>query len=128
VGGLSPNTRYHFRVVATNATGTGEGADQTLTTLPEPPAAVTGEATEVSASDAVLNASVNPHGGEVTSCQFEYGPTPAYGSTVPCSSAPGSGEASVAVSAVISGLKVNSTYYFRIVATNAGGTAHGGDA
>ncbi|MEA2226182.1 MAG: hypothetical protein QOE67_1464, partial [Solirubrobacteraceae bacterium] len=36
--GLSADTTYRFRVVATNQHGTGTGADQVLTTLPNPPA------------------------------------------------------------------------------------------
>ncbi len=32
--GLSPNTLYHYRLVATNGAGTTNGDDQTLTTLP----------------------------------------------------------------------------------------------
>jgi hypothetical protein len=32
VAGLSPNTTYHFRVIAVNASGTAEGADRTLKT------------------------------------------------------------------------------------------------
>jgi len=35
------------------------------------PSASTGQATEVAAGKAVLNATVNPNGGEVTSCKFE---------------------------------------------------------
>ena len=34
--GLSPNTTYHFRIVASNQRGTRVGADQILTTLPPP--------------------------------------------------------------------------------------------
>jgi len=34
VGGLQPSTTYHYRVVATNPSGTVEGADQTVTTAP----------------------------------------------------------------------------------------------
>jgi hypothetical protein len=34
LGGLTPNTPYHFRLVASNATGTTDGADATFTTLP----------------------------------------------------------------------------------------------
>jgi hypothetical protein len=30
--GLSPDTRYHFRILATNATGTSAGVDETVTT------------------------------------------------------------------------------------------------
>ena len=36
VSGLSANTTYHFQVVATNATGTSEGADQAFTTANPP--------------------------------------------------------------------------------------------
>jgi hypothetical protein len=35
--GLNPNTPYHFRIVASNEYGTASGADQALTTLPNPP-------------------------------------------------------------------------------------------
>src|SRR5437588_8543305 len=41
--------------------------------------------------------------------------------------APGSGTSSVAVSAAISGLTADTTYHFRISATNAGGTSTGAD-
>jgi plastocyanin len=34
--GLSPETSYHFRLVAVNASGKSEGADKTLTTTPTP--------------------------------------------------------------------------------------------
>ena len=74
-----------------------------------------------------MNATVNPNGGEVTKCEFEYGTTNAYGSSASCASLPGSGESPVAVSAPISGLAPNTTYHFRISATNAGGTSKGAD-
>jgi hypothetical protein len=32
IGGLEPNTTYHFRIVSTNEAGTSEGVDQTFTT------------------------------------------------------------------------------------------------
>jgi len=37
VGGLGEHTRYHFRVVATNAGGTSYGADESFTTNSAPP-------------------------------------------------------------------------------------------
>jgi hypothetical protein len=36
IGGLQPNTRYHFRAVATNAAGVARGRDRTFTTLRNP--------------------------------------------------------------------------------------------
>ena len=56
-----------------------------------PPAVVTGEASELREFSATVNATVNPEHEEVTGCTFEYGTSEAYGSTAPCSSAPGSG-------------------------------------
>ncbi len=34
LAGLSPNTTYHYRIVAANASGTSRGSDATITTLP----------------------------------------------------------------------------------------------
>src|SRR6202035_5576154 len=76
---------------------------------------------------ATLNATVNPNGAQVAECKLEYGPTEAYGSNVPCSSAPGSGNVPVAVSAAVTGLAANTSYHFRVVASNPGGTGKGAD-
>ena len=91
------------------------------------PGAETMPATSLTSTSATLNATVNPHGSEVSSCVFEYGPTTSYGESKPCTTSPGSGESPVAVSAPISGLTANSTYHFRIVAKNAGGESKGAD-
>lgn len=127
VGSLTPDTTYHFRIVATNEEGTTYGSDRTFKMLPEAPAVVTEPATAVSQRAATLNATVNPNGGEVTACTLEYGATEAYGSSVQCSSLPGSGESPVAVLASATGLNPHTTYHFRIVATNLGGTTYGSD-
>jgi IPT/TIG domain len=113
--------------VATNAGGTGDGADHSFATLPEPPGVETAAASAVSQAQATLNASVNPNGASVSDCHFEYGTTPVYEASVPCSALPGSGSSAVAVSAQVLGLVANTTYHFRIVATNAGGTGDGAD-
>ncbi len=89
------------------------------------PTVLTGAATSLEASAAVLNATVNPNGSMVTACTFEYGPTTAYGHSVPCASPPGSGTSPVAVSAAVAGLAPKSTYRFRITATNSSGTSTG---
>jgi hypothetical protein len=127
VGGLSANTTYHFRIVATNPTGTSESADRTFTTLPSAPVVLTEPASAVTSASATLNATVNPEGGTVSECEFEYGPGTGYGSVVACSALPGSGETPVAVSASVTGLNPSTEYHFRILAKNAGGTSHGGD-
>src|SRR5204862_1901067 len=106
--------------------GTSEGSDQSFKTQASPPLAptvATGAASSVTQTSATLNATVNPNGSEVVECEFEYGPTTSYGSTAPCSPAPGSGTSAVAVSAALSGLSTATTYHFRIVAGNEGGTS-----
>jgi phosphodiesterase/alkaline phosphatase D-like protein len=128
--GLEPNSIYHFDVVAVNSRAP-EGVsseDQTFTTLQRAPTVVTGSASSITQTTATLNATVNPHGGEVTSCKLEYGKTEAYGSSAPCSPSPGSGRSPVAVSAAVEGLEHDTTYHFRVVAGNGGGTSTGGDA
>jgi len=88
---------------------------------------VTESASAVTQATATLNASVNPNSGEVSECAFEYGTTTAYGSSVPCSSPPAPGSSPVGVSASITGLVANTSYHFRIVATNPGGASAGAD-
>jgi phosphodiesterase/alkaline phosphatase D-like protein len=127
VTGLNPKTTYHFRIVATNPGGTSFGADGTFETLAEAPTAVTQAASRIGQNAAQLNASVNPNGGNVSDCHFEYGTTESYGTSVACSPSPGSGTSPVAVSASLSGLTANTSYHFRVVATNAGGTSRGAD-
>src|SRR5208283_5436348 len=127
VTGLTANTTYHFRIVASNAGGEGKGSDEALKTAPNPPTVVTKAATSVTQTTATLTATVNPNGGNVTKCEFEYGETISYGKTASCSSLPGSGTSPVEVSAAVTGLTANTTYHFRIVASNAGGEGKGSD-
>lgn len=76
---------------------------------------------------ATLGGSVNPEGKNVTACKFEYGTTESYGSVANCAVPPGSGTKPVPVTAALSGLSPATTYHFRLVATNSGGTAQGTD-
>src|SRR5262249_56232435 len=110
--------------------GGGKGAEGLSKHNPEvtpPPTKKPNPAGAITQTTATLNAMVNPNGNEVSSCTFEYGTTTAYGKTAPCTPAPGAGSSSVAVSAAISGLSANTTYHFRISATNGSGTATGRD-
>ena len=88
-----------------------------------PPAVTTGSATSVTSSSATLNGTVNPNGSSTT-YYFQYGTSTSYGSTTTTTSA-GSGSSSVSASASLTGLTSSTTYY-RLVATNSGGTGYGG--
>ncbi len=122
--GLAGATRYHYRLVATNASGTSDGADRTFGNFPAP-VAQTGSAEGAGATSVTLTGTVNPQ-GSATSWHFQYGTTTAYGA-VSASQSAGSGTAARTVTAAIGGLSPATTYHYRIVASNAGGTSDGGD-
>jgi uncharacterized protein YegP (UPF0339 family) len=122
---LQPETTYHFRLKASNSNGIfSYSSDQTFTM---PAAVVTGQATNVTDKSATLNGTVSPDGTTITGCHFEYGTTTSYGHSQPCASTP-SGSSPVAVSADITDLAENTTYHFRLVAANSGGSYAGSDA
>lgn len=124
---LTPNTTYHFRIVASNATGQSFGEDQTFTTQVLA-TATTGAATAINSTTATLNGSVNPEGA-ATEYRFCYGTTTAYGSKAPASPvAIGTGTAAVPVSQPLTGLVPNTTYHFQIEAISKGETVPGEDA
>ncbi len=97
----------------------------TGTALAAAPAATTGAASAVTATTATLNGIVSPN-KEETTYRFDYGTTTAYGTQT----APGTqgGNPAKAVSASVAGLAPSTTYHFRLIATNASGSAIGADA
>ena len=126
ISSLTASTTYHFRVVASNSAGTSMGSDKTFTTLTAtgPPVVSTSPATNVTTSSATLNGSLDPH-GLTTSVSFQYGTTTSYGHTTAMQSQTGSTYRNIAAN--ISSLTTHTTYHFRIVATNSGGTRMGSD-
>jgi len=114
-------------VTVTTPQGTSAVGPESEFTYAYAPTAVTGIATGISLSGATLNATVDPDGAAVSDCLFEYGTSPSYGTSVPCSPSPGSGVKPVAVSANLGGLQAHRTYYFRVLVTNADGTAYGAE-
>jgi len=126
VTGLQPYTLYHCRVNATNNGGTTNGNDMTFTTGALAPTVVTNTATSISTTNAQLNGTVTALNAP-TAVTFQYGLTTAYGSTV--AGVPGtvSGNTPTAVLASLSGLSINTTYHFRCVGVNVGGTTYGLD-
>ena len=95
-----------------------------LVTVPD---VVTGVASEVREGSATVGGTVNPEEVPVSSCEFEYGSSSAYGQLAPCEQSPGAGGAPVEVSAVLTGLRGGVTYHYRLVAGNANGVSAGAD-
>jgi Ca2+-binding RTX toxin-like protein len=127
VTGLTSNTTYHYRIVATNPTGQTYGEDQSFTTL-KLATASTGSGSAIQYNGATLNGSVNPE-GTATEYRFAYGTTTAYGSTVPASPvALGSGTVAIPVQQTLTGLAASTVYHFRVEAISEGETVVGKDA
>jgi hypothetical protein len=90
------------------------------------PDVTTEDASSIRRSSASLGGDVEPAGGDVTACHFEWGSTGSYGNDAPCDQAtPISGQQTV--TAGLTGLTPGTTYHFRLVAENAEGPNWGAD-
>jgi WD40 repeat protein len=89
--------------------------------VPGPELVGNASASPMGPTSATLNATVNPE-GNATSYRFEYGPTSAYGSSLPSpeGSLPASFKEEL-VSATLTKLTADATYHYRIVATDSKG-------
>jgi hypothetical protein len=132
---LDEGAVYHYRLVAGSGQAMRFGADQTVATRTRPKVA-TGAATEVRQTEATVNGAVNADGfGAATGCKFEFVDELAFAvggysgaAAIPCSPKPPY-PGRVAVSATPTGLRPETTYHFRLTATNVEGSVGvGGDA
>jgi len=129
ITGLMPNTTYHYQLLGFPSTSSQApiyGVDMTFTTLPLAPAVVTTDATAITTSGATLNGTVNPNGGTGT-VTIEYGLTTAYGNSLTATPGSVTGIVATNVSGSVSGLTPYTTYHYRVVSTNSGGTTNGND-
>jgi hypothetical protein len=88
----------------------------------------TNSASSITDNAATLNGTVNPEGQALSACFFEYGTGASLAQSAPCTPSAGSIPADSsdhAVSAGVSGLQEGTTYYFRLVTTDGGGTVKG---
>lgn len=125
--GLAAGTTYHYRLSATNANGTARTVDATFTTADAPSVDTIASTSDVTQTSATLHGTVNPNRADTT-YRFEYGTTTSYGTSVPLGGADiPAGASPVAIERAVSGLQPDTTYHYRIVATNLVGTTNGTD-
>ena len=89
------------------------------------PGVVSWPAQGITSGGALLRGWVNPN-DRATTYRFEYGTTSSYGTQTASASA-GSSDDWRLVTAAVSALAPQTTYHYRVVATNSKGTAYGGD-
>ncbi len=123
------SSSLHYRVVAKTWGGTAYGEDVKLVLSSggggggsSPPSVVT-TGVAIGSGDAMLEGTVNPHGKNVTSCQFTVerlmsGLPGGESKTIPCASGPGAGTVPTAVSGLVTGLSPETEYSFVLSAEN----------
>ncbi|HEX7806283.1 MAG TPA: PKD domain-containing protein [Cellulomonas sp.] len=119
--GLTPGTRYYWRITATTAAGTTVLARSAGTV--GAPSLSWSNVTGLTATGAVLSAGVDPH-RLATTTWVEWGPTSALGQST-ATTAVAAGTSAVTVRFTLSGLAAQTTYRYRWVASNSQGTTYG---
>ena len=125
--GLEPNTPYEITLEASNVGG-AESDAQTFATDLVAPSINPGPGRSDGKGGYHLEAALNPRNSAIASCVFEYGPSAAYGQSIPCASNPGAVNKTVFVTAHVTGLTVGIPYHFRVTAANGAGPTTSADA
>lgn len=124
VVGLNPASTYHFRAKAIGTNGTGYGSDFTFTTgAISAPSVDTDNATGVGLTYATLNGEISDDGGDDCNVWFIWGSSPT--SLINTTDGASGVYESQPFSIILSGLAVNTLYYYQAVAENSGGIAYG---
>jgi hypothetical protein len=130
---LQPGSTYDYKfAVSYREEGRSEpvrveGAERSFVT---PPVAATsspllsypGLGFEATTS-ATLQGYITDYGAPLTDCHFEFGPTPQFGSSLPCTQTAGTSTGRAA--APVGALQWGTVYYVQLVAGDAGGTSRG---
>jgi hypothetical protein len=120
---LAPETAYYYRVLAQNETlPVATGTVRSFTTAPPLPTVTTEGASQITAASASLAGSVLPGSSGPNSdakWHFQYGTSNAYGQQAPDEPGDvGMGFNPIPVATTLSGLVSNTTYHYRLLASN----------
>jgi hypothetical protein len=121
--GLTPNTHYYARFQAARPlvpNSAVTSAVRSFDTASVPPVVTDVGAVQVADNSARLVGTIDPR-NSATGYVFEYGTTPALGHTTEPLDV-GGGSTPITVSQLIGGLAQDTTYYFKLVATNGFGS------
>jgi hypothetical protein len=132
--GLHPLTTYHYRLVAENENGANYGSDMTFATLPQAPTVNDSPpSVAVTRATGLVSGTVNAENDEgsfrveyIDSAGYEAASQYLNGATTESVNLAASGSDQVAHVAIF-GLKAGTTYHYRLVAVNRGGTTYGPD-
>jgi hypothetical protein len=133
---LSPNTEYRYSIEASSSAGTNESPGHLFTTAPASAPSVEGESvSNITPTDATLEAKINPEGLETTyevwvgalPCVVEEGPEACeedkVAGTIPAGFS--AQQVSVDIAKASHQLKPDSAYLYSFRATNMDGTTYG---
>jgi phosphodiesterase/alkaline phosphatase D-like protein len=127
---LEPGTTYYFRINAQNMFGTVNGTTLTFKTAGQAVVAVPVVTTQlpspVATTTVTLRGTVNAYGAQTT-YWFEYSTDASFNSALKTTAhkSVGAGVTTSSIEQTVTGLNSNTTYYFRTVAENNGGTVKG---
>jgi DNA-binding beta-propeller fold protein YncE len=125
LGGLRPDTTYHYEVQVSNQAGTVTGPDEAFTTAPPtPPGAVTGGASNVTLTTATVAGTIEAE-GLPTSFVLEFGTSAEYGTNIPGEA--GASAEPLQITVPLQYLAPGTTYHYRFVAVNSDGRTYGAD-
>ncbi|NBR25472.1 MAG: fibronectin type III domain-containing protein, partial [Micrococcales bacterium] len=122
VTGLQTGSTYYFRVKATNNYGTNFGSILNFT-LTGAPTVTTQSASTITTTTAKLNGIVNANADATTSIVFNWGTSSgSLTNNLSVTPASVSGNSNTSVVGNLTGLTPNTTYYYKLSATNSIGT------
>lgn len=123
LGGLAPETEYHYRIGLSTGGGTIFGADKSFTTGKAPPLVATGQAIDLDATRVKLIGAVDPN-GTTTDVYFEYGPDAGFGSATPVQSG-FAGNSVQDVEFTLEGVTAGDEIHYRLVGQSVLGLVYG---